>query len=466
MPGKPADTSARGSNSRKAIRRAGALTAATERNDEFSARDLHRRLAEAQALAPLAADKPEIANAPLENLWRRRRALLIINSKSGPNHDSILHVRDLVDMLASFGIRVDVRVKLRKSQARKEARRAAGRYTLVIAAGGDGTVEAVASGLVGTEATLGIIPFGTYNNVATCLGIPPGVEQACALIACGAARRIDVGQVVARYMKRPRTFLELSTVGLGAALGPLGQHVEKGRWDQAAQALPGVLDMSPTPTHVLLDDQVHGRTSNTLLVTISNSPRAGAGLPVAPSARMDDGLLDVCVYEDMNQPAVLARFLPTPAGDTASGPDDHVVRARARTVEIHTARPMPVSIESKLVGVTPARFTVRTGALLAIVGDGNALLQPSSTELIRASALAAHVLTPASVEPSSDTSPQQPQQLVTQSNSELLQALVPAAGRALDTMASARPVVVPVLAAIVGAAAASLWQPGRKPRFR
>jgi diacylglycerol kinase family enzyme len=66
----------------------------------------------------------------------------------------------------------------------------AGRYRFVIAAGGDGTVESVASGLVGTTATLGIIPLGTYNNVATCLGIPTDVEQACALIACGAARRV------------------------------------------------------------------------------------------------------------------------------------------------------------------------------------------------------------------------------------------------------------------------------------
>jgi diacylglycerol kinase (ATP) len=410
-------------------------------------------------------DKPKIANAPVEKLWRRRRALLIINSKSGPNHDSILQLRDLVDMLASFGIRADVRVKLRKSQARKEAHVAAvkKRYRLVIAAGGDGTVESVASGLVGTKATLGIIPMGTYNNVATCLGIPTDVEQACALIACGAARRIDVGVVLARHMKRPRVFLELSTVGLGAALGPLGQHVEKGRWGQAAQALPEVIDMSPVPTQVLLDEECHSRTSNTLLVTVSNSPRAGAGLPVAPSARMDDGLLDVCVYEDMNQAGVLARFLPSPLGDTSGATDDNVVRARARTVEIRAARPMPVSIESKLVGVTPARFTVLTGALSVIAGDGNGLLHPSSTEVVRASASAAHTLAPAPREPDSDGAPRQ---LVTQSDAGLLQALVPAAGWALDTATAARPIVLPLLTGAIGVAAASLWRPRKKRFFR
>ena len=440
----------------KTAKRTARQSAAVERDEESRARDIQRRLGEAQALAPLATDKPEIANAPLLGLWPKRRALLIINSKSGPNHDSILHVRDLVEMLGTFGIRADVRVKLRKSLTRKEARAAARgkRYKLVIAAGGDGTVEAVASGLVGTEATLGIIPLGTYNNVATCLGIPADVERACALIAGGAARRIDVGQVVAQHMKRPRVFLEVSTVGLGAALGPLGQHIEKGRWDQAAQTLPGVMDMAPTPTRVRLDNEPNGCVSNTLLVTVSNSPRAGAGLPLAPAAHMDDGLLDVCIYADMDQSAILGQFLPNPVGNSSDVLVNKIQRSRARTVEIDTSRPMPVSIESKLVGVTPARFSVLTGALSVIVGDGSTLLQPPSMALVRASASAAHTLTPVVAQDGAAA-----QQQVKQASSGILQALVPAAGRALDTVSAARPVVVPVLAGVLTVAGASLLSP-------
>jgi diacylglycerol kinase (ATP) len=466
LSGKRARKLTRGlSTSPSATRRMARDTAAMERADEARARVLERRLSEAQALAPLAMDKPEVGSAPVAGLWPRRRALLIINSKSGPNHDSILHVRDLVDLLASFGIRVDVRVKLHRRQTRKQARAAATgkRYKLIIAAGGDGTVEAVASGLVGTNATLGIIPLGTYNNVATCLGIPTDVRQACALIAGGAARRIDVGQVVAQYMKRPRVFLEMSSVGLGAALGPLGQHVEKGRWDQAAQALPGVMDMSPTPTWVRLDDESHSLTSNTLFVTISNSPRAGSGLPIAPAARMDDGLLDVCIYEDMDQPAVLGRFVPGPVGKPSGPEDNKALRSRARIVEIQTTRPMPVSIESKLVGVTPARFTVLTGALSVIAGDGDALNHPSSAAMVRASAVAARTLAPCPTENGAgDTS----HQLVHQSSSRFLEVIVPVAGRALDSASSARSVAVPVLAGILGVVAASLLRPGSKRLFR
>jgi hypothetical protein len=237
--------------------------------------------------------------------------------------------------------------------------------------------------------------------------------------------------------------------------------MQKGRWDRAAQALPNVMDMSPGPTEVLFDDECDGRTSNTLLVTVSNSPRAGAGLALAPSAHMDDGLLDVCIYEGLNQAGVLARFLPSPVGGTASAADDNVVRARARTVEIRTAQPMPVSIESKLVGVTPARFGVLTGALSVIAGDGPALLHPASTELVRASASAAHTLAPAPQEADSSGTRRQ---LVKLSSAGVLQALVPAAGRALDTVNAARPIALPLLAGAIGVAAASVLRP-RKKRF-
>ena len=70
------------------------------RREEAKACEIERRLDEAQALAPLATEQPEVVRAPLAGLWRKRRALLIINSKSGPNRESLLRARELVDLLA------------------------------------------------------------------------------------------------------------------------------------------------------------------------------------------------------------------------------------------------------------------------------------------------------------------------------------------------------------------------------
>src|ERR1051325_4247900 len=125
------------------------------RVEDARAREIVRTQAAARIQELLApADRERIPRKP------PLRALLIINSKSGPAHDSLLRVGELVDLLAQHGIAADVRVKLHKSQARRDARAAArDGYPLVLAAGGDGTVAAVARGLVGTRTVLGIIPL-------------------------------------------------------------------------------------------------------------------------------------------------------------------------------------------------------------------------------------------------------------------------------------------------------------------
>jgi diacylglycerol kinase (ATP) len=328
---------------------------------------------------------------------RRRRALLIINTKSGPRHDSVLRVRELVDMLATFDIRVDVRVKLSKAQARRDARAAAkSDYQLVIAAGGDGTVESVAAGLIGTDCVLGIIPLGTYNNVATCLGIPKDMAEACALIASGSPQAIDAGQVTVRGSDKPRIFFETCAVGLGAVLTSVGQDAEKGRWRKASRALPGVVSMPPMCTQIRLDGGPP-HWVDTLLVTVSNAPRGGAALQVAPEACMDDGLLDVCIYDGLQQAELATRLMSLKNGGISN--DERVRYARAVSVKIRSAQSLSVAADSKLIGTTPARIAIRAAALLAIVGPGAALRLPVPDKVSQRIAELAPVVENGVVEP-------------------------------------------------------------------
>src|SRR5215204_628870 len=275
----------------KRAQRLARRTAKAQREEEARVQALVEGIARSRLLAPLADQSQPV---PLD-----RRALLIINSKSGKDGDSLSRVREISEILASYGIGVDVRVKLKKSIARRDARRAAKQgCQLVIAAGGDGTVAAVARGLIGTSATLGILPLGTYNNTATSLGIPTDLLEACALIAAGVERRVDVGEVRATGKRKPAVFLEMGAVGLPATLTSLGQHLEKGRWDSARETLPPALAMQPTQARLRLDESA-AHEARTLCVLVANGPRTGAGIDAASAARMDDGLLDVHVYEDV-----------------------------------------------------------------------------------------------------------------------------------------------------------------------
>ena len=162
----------------KRAQRLARKTAKAQRDEESRVQVLVEGIARSRLLAPLA-DQPQ----PLRP---DRRALLIINSKSGKDGDSLSRVREISDILASYGIGVEVRVKLKKSIARKDARRAAKQgCQLVLAAGGDGTVAAVARGLIGTSATLWHSAAGHLQQHRHQSGHP----HRCARSVCADCRR-------------------------------------------------------------------------------------------------------------------------------------------------------------------------------------------------------------------------------------------------------------------------------------
>jgi hypothetical protein len=136
--------------------------------------------------------------------------------------------------------------------------------------------------------------------------------------------------------------------------------------------------MSPMCTQVRLDGGPP-HWVDTLLVTVSNAPRGGAGLQVAPEACMDDGLLDVCIYDGLQQAELATRLVSLKAGNIID--DERVRYARALSVKIRSAQPLSVAADSKLIGTTPARIAIRAAAVLALVGPGAALRLPVPDEV-------------------------------------------------------------------------------------
>ena len=316
------------------------------------------------------------------------RALLIINPTSGPNDDSILRVEEIVERLAAHGIKTKVRVKLRKKQARKMARRAAQKGChLVIAAGGDGTVAPIAEGLLGTKAVLGIVPLGTYNNVATSLGVPTDLDAAVALIASGLVRAVDVGRVTAARGNRSRTFLEMAMVGVTAAMMPVGQQIKQGKWEGVGEILPAAMQMTPTEAEIRMGKDRPPITARTLLIEIANAPRSGPGIVSAPEARLDDGELEVAIYHEHTQAALAARFLTLKTGIFAD--DERIERTRAKRIEVRSANALPVVADAKIVGHTPAHFEVLPGALLVAAGLGIGLEHQPDAEVVEAAVVPA-----------------------------------------------------------------------------
>src|SRR5512147_630445 len=156
-------------------------------------------------------------------------AKLIANPGAGIPEESAKQLELATRYLQQNGIDVDVALAKPKEEATPLAEQAVkDGYKVVIAMGGDGTLEAVLRGLVGSKARLGIIPTGTKNNMAKSLGIPESIEAACALIASKNTRKLDVGQVKVKNGKK-LYFFELTAVGLVEALYPKAKKLADGK---------------------------------------------------------------------------------------------------------------------------------------------------------------------------------------------------------------------------------------------
>jgi hypothetical protein len=163
---------------------------------------------------------------------RRHRAAQLKDREDGLASRGPEPVGHIVQALAARGIDAAVVLARRRKDVTRHARTAAGAGAeLVVAAGGDRTVAAVARGLLHTNAVLGILPFGAKRNaVAARLGIPAGLDAACDLLARGEAHAIDIAHLNALDRADPATPFTRSTMGLGAPPIPSDGMPDGGWW--------------------------------------------------------------------------------------------------------------------------------------------------------------------------------------------------------------------------------------------
>ncbi len=240
-------------------------------------------------------------------------------------------------------------------------------FELVIACGGDGTLEGVANGLVGTDVTLGILPAGTRNNVAAGLNIPTDLAAAAALLRTGRQQAIDMVHV--RCGGEERWLLEIFTAGLLATIFENAEAAQKGNFGALGDLVAKFTATAPAGLHLTVDDGSGSQTLEleTHAVLGMNMPYAGANFRVADDIVFDDGYLDLFLYDGLNKLDLLAHGL---AVITDSDPDPRIRRLRVRRVELAADRPVPILVDGVTLGEGPVAMTVHQGALRVITGLG------------------------------------------------------------------------------------------------
>jgi diacylglycerol kinase (ATP) len=246
-------------------------------------------------------------------------------------------------------------------------------FDVVVAAGGDGTTGTVASELIGSDTSLGILPLGSVMNVARSLGIPRELDAAAAIIAQGQVRRVDVGEVDGQ------PFFEAGSVGMNAALFREANRFDDGDWSSVLRTIWVALRYRPARMALELDDGTV--RTRALMVSVANGPYTGMGMQVAPDARLDDGRFDVRVFRGFSKWELLRHLAGVAFGRYRYAP--HVSTYRSTMVKVTSAHPLPARADARDLGTTPVTFRVRAAALPAIVPAPGDTSSPDGPALAR-----------------------------------------------------------------------------------
>ena len=296
-----------------------------------------------------------------------RQAVVIINPLSGRGRQRPqleLHARLADDILTSHGYRVVVRHTTAAGDATAFAREAVRVGSkLVVAWGGDGTINETATALAHSSVALGIVPAGSGNGLAADLDIPFEPRAALVVAASSTTRLIDAGRA------GDDLFFNIAGIGIDAVIA--ARFAERG---PSQRGLTGYLQLSSAELlryraasyRLTIDGQVNEQRA--MLIAIANGRQYGNRMFIAPGARLDDGLLEVVAVEQLSLLGIAWR-LPALFRGTLT-PAHGVTMRAARSIGIASSEPIPYHLdgEPRLGGrelqleIVPAALKVRAPA--------------------------------------------------------------------------------------------------------
>ncbi len=284
---------------------------------------------------------------------------LILHGKVASRDD----VRAAVYALRDEGHEIEICVTWEGGDAARFARQAVqSGIEIIIAGGGDGTINQVVSGILdgsNSESSqqhpapmLGVLPLGTANDLARSCGIPLDPLTALRLAVTAPTKKVDIGQV------NGRSFINVATGGFGTQVTVATPNDLKKLLGGAAYFLTGVTHFSSIrPAHCRLTGPDLLWEGELLVLGVGNGRQAGGGHQLCPDAIINDGLLDVCVLPRL-PPDELPEALRALLHEGLTAIRRTVVSARVPWIEITAAEPMQINLDGEPISDTHFRFEV------------------------------------------------------------------------------------------------------------
>jgi diacylglycerol kinase (ATP) len=274
---------------------------------------------------------------------------------------------ELAHRAAALGLSGDAFLSERPGQLGELAAQASGEgVTLIVAVGGDGTVNEVAQGLAGRAGVdLAVIPRGTGWDFVRTYGIPRRLEDAVAVARDGQAREIDLGRASYRSWAGAEAhsyFANIASAGMSGAIAKRANETSKalgGKVSYVWATLTVFARWRNDDVLVTVDgERRKGRMHD---VVVANGRFFGGGMMICPEAEPDDGVFDVLLIGDLTKRDLLLTLPKTYKGRHLPHPKAELLRGAH--VEIDAPQPLPVELDGEQPGTTPVRFEVVPKAL-------------------------------------------------------------------------------------------------------
>jgi diacylglycerol kinase (ATP) len=283
---------------------------------------------------------------------------LVINpvAKSGKSKKALPKIKRFFE---KRNLKLDVLETKCKGDAINLAKSASKNHDVVIAGGGDGTINEVINGIAGSKAVLGIIPMGTANVLSVELNIPTDITKACRFMIENEAIDIDIGRINGRY------FLSWAGVGLDSKLIKDAEEVPLlktifGQLSYYISALRTLITYSPTKTSIKVD----GKDYVGYFVLIGNISYYAGKYKVLPKARVNDGKLDILIYKNKNLIHNFKYSIAMGIGQHVNFEDIEYLQGEKITIDSYDEA--LVHADAELVSKTPAKIEVMCNFLKVI----------------------------------------------------------------------------------------------------
>jgi YegS/Rv2252/BmrU family lipid kinase len=262
--------------------------------------------------------------------------------------------------LTELGVRFHTEVTRDLAHALELARGAAAAGEVTVTLSGDGLVGCVVGALREVPGSvLGILPGGRGNDTARMLGIPSGIEAACAVVARGVERDLDIGDV------EGRSFIGIASLGFDSDANRIANEAPArlGRLVYVYGAMRALAAWRPATFDLRLDGEPISYSG--YCVAACNSGYYGGGMHIAPDASLDDGLLDVVLIAAHSKRGFLRNL---PKAFSATHVRHPAVRVRrGRELHVDADRPFTVYADGDPIGDTPVTIRVVPHALRVLV---------------------------------------------------------------------------------------------------